>query len=352
MTQNQKITDAFNSFTKQMNESKMEEQRLAIDKAIFIGVGGSRAYGTETINSDCDLRGVFIGKRKHYLGLNTIEQVEIKRDDGSNEKDVMMEFRKFVNLALANNPNIIEQLFLKPEHNLLVKQPFQVLIDNRNLFLSKKAKHTYSGYAFSQLKRIQGHYNWLENPPTEPKRENYEVTRYKNKHTGKVIPENDYDKKQQRIKELKIAGNNTETNHFFENLEDWEKIKDVDKNSWNEANTKWEQYNTWRKNRNENRALLEKKYLYDVKHASHLVRLLLQGKQILEEQTLNTYLRPIDMQMVNDVRNGSLKYQELIAWADNMDKTLTKLYETSTLRHVPDKDTIEQICVNILYSCI
>ena len=31
--------------------------------------------------------------------------------------------------------------------------------------MSKKVKHTYSGYAFAQIKKIETHRKWLLNPP-------------------------------------------------------------------------------------------------------------------------------------------------------------------------------------------
>ncbi len=41
----------------------------------------------------------------------------------------------------------------------------QHLINHRQLFLSKKVKHTYSGYAFAQIKKMETHRKWLLNPP-------------------------------------------------------------------------------------------------------------------------------------------------------------------------------------------
>jgi predicted nucleotidyltransferase len=341
-----KIEAAYDEFVARMCDTTNNDYNLALRNAIFVGIGGSTAYGTQTPTSDVDLRGIFIGGEQHYFGLSNIEQVEVTRADGSGEKDVMMELRKFVNLALANNPNILEQLFLLPEHNLFVTEEFKMLLDNRQLFLSKKAKHSYSGYAFSQLKRIQGHYNWLTNPPKEPVRANYLVTRYKNKHTGKVIPEGDYLKKKERINAISNSSNG-ESVRFFEDLANWEPFEDVDKDAWNEVNSKWEQYQDWRKNRNKTRADLEAKHSFDTKHASHLVRLLLQGKQILEHHDLSTYLQPQDLQFVKDIRSGSMNYPQLIAWADKMDKTLAELYETSSLRHAPEHKKIEKLCIEI-----
>ena len=42
------------------------------------------------------------------------------------------------------------------------------MVENKHLFLSKKAKFTFSGYANAQMKRINTHYRWLKNPPKAP----------------------------------------------------------------------------------------------------------------------------------------------------------------------------------------
>lgn len=231
---------------------------------LFICVGGSRCYGTYREDSDTDIRGVFLGEPKHYIGLSNIEQISIERE-GNNESDTLIELRKFVNLALANNPNIIEQLFLNKEHILYIHPLFEVFLENKYLFLSKKCKHSYSGYAFNQLKRIQGHYDWLDNPPEEPKQKNYEITRYMHKETKHIIPECDYLAKAKRIKAIADSAkiDSKDKTSFFENLDVWEKIEVVDKGAWDKALDKYKQYLTWRKNRNEARAELESKYGFD-----------------------------------------------------------------------------------------
>src|SRR5690606_26930062 len=101
---------------------------------------------------------------------------------------------------------------------------------------------------FSQLKRIQGHYDWLENPPEEPKQENYAVTRYRHKETAHIIPECDYLAKEKRIKAIANSGNieSKDKTSFFEDLDSWEKIEVVDKGAWDKALDKYKQYQTWR----------------------------------------------------------------------------------------------------------
>lgn len=53
------------------------------------------------------------------------------------------------------NPNVIEILGLKPEHYIYLSDAGRKLIDNRHLFLSKRAIHSFGGYANAQLRRLE-----------------------------------------------------------------------------------------------------------------------------------------------------------------------------------------------------
>lgn len=65
--------------------------------------------------------------------------------------------KKFVKLAAAANPNILELLYIPEEHHIFVHDMFKLLLESRDLFLSKKARHSYSGYAFSQVNKCKSH---------------------------------------------------------------------------------------------------------------------------------------------------------------------------------------------------
>jgi len=114
---------------------------------LFFALTGSRAYGIHTKASDYDFRGIFINTPEEIYGLNI-------RDSQEYEGDVILHsLKKFVKLAAGANPNILELLFLPKECIKFQHIMFQRIIDNRDLFLTRKAKHTYSGYAMSQLQR-------------------------------------------------------------------------------------------------------------------------------------------------------------------------------------------------------
>lgn len=141
------------------------EMLRASDYIQFECIGGSVSYGTNTKDSDIDIRGVFIYPNEMYLTLtDPVEQV------GDETNDVIFySMKRFFELAMTSNPNILELLFM-PEDCIKVCSPLmQRLIDNRKLFISKKAYYTHIQYAYSQTKRAKGVNKWINNPkPVEP----------------------------------------------------------------------------------------------------------------------------------------------------------------------------------------
>ena len=110
----------------------------------------------------------------------------------------------------------------------------------------------------------------------------------------------------------------------------------------------WEQYLNWKENRNPERAELEKKYGYDTKHASHLVRLIIEGIELLSTEYITLPLSGHNIKTVMDVRNGKYTYDELMDFVGDIDEQFDKYYETSELRHSPDKEAIEDLCIDII----
>jgi predicted nucleotidyltransferase len=111
---------------------------------IYKVVAGSRAYGLDSPGSDLDLRGVYIPPRRYLLGLSPFEQWEQREAQGDT---IIYALVKFVRLALACNPNIIELLYVEPRHILFINDYGQRLLQHRDHFLSKQVRHTFAGYA-------------------------------------------------------------------------------------------------------------------------------------------------------------------------------------------------------------
>lgn len=101
---------------------------------ILLGLGGSYSYGTNNDNSDLDIRGITMNLKSDLLGLTEFEQyVDDKTDT------VIYSFNKMVKLLLECNPNTCEILGMKPEHYLKLSEIGQELLDNKGIFLSKRA---------------------------------------------------------------------------------------------------------------------------------------------------------------------------------------------------------------------
>ncbi len=112
-------------------------------------IAGSYMYGTNVQDSDLDIRGWYLPSDQHFFGLS--KGPESIAGDG----DVMFwEFRKYINMCLSGNPNVLETLFA-PRDCILFEDEFaSQLRTHRRAFLSKKLAHTYLGYAISNYQRI------------------------------------------------------------------------------------------------------------------------------------------------------------------------------------------------------
>ena len=135
------------------------------DNTIFITRHGSKAYNTHIETSDDDYKGVSIMPFSLLASFHKkFEQAELKAPDPDT---VIYELRKFCQLASQCNPSIIEVLFTDPSDHILLTDVGSMLVEQRNIFLSKRARFSFSGYAISQLKRIKLHRGYLLNPPKQ-----------------------------------------------------------------------------------------------------------------------------------------------------------------------------------------
>lgn len=128
-------------------------------------LGGSHLYGTNMPGSDEDYRGVALEPLETLIGLAPQwEQLEVKEPDTT-----IYGLRKFLNLAFACNPNILDVLFAPPSswlwrHSEYLWEAFYAL---RFDVLHTGVRKTYNGYANQQLHRIRTHRKWALQPPHE-----------------------------------------------------------------------------------------------------------------------------------------------------------------------------------------
>lgn len=359
-----------------MDRHQVEARTILLTKV------GSHSYGINTTTSDLDYKGIFIAPKAYYLGLKKIEQKDRGWEQDSNSfpqlngvKDlVFYELRKYLELAQAANPNILELLFESAEFYEYIHAVGQKLLDHRELFLSKKIKYSYSGYAYAQIRKIKSHRKWLLNPPTKkPLAEDYGLTDSSAldkseekafitflwmliKDRIEYIEEQQelYDLVSDRIDFKGVINNNQLPPEFYPYLQNLTKASDryMDllrrTQEYRQDLNHWKSYQSWLKNRNIQRAELEAKCGYDSKHAAHCIRLVRMGNEILTTGKVNVDRRGIDAQELLEIRLGKVDYEIVLAEAEQLFEQLDLNYQTSKLPHQVDTKKINQLAIALV----
>jgi predicted nucleotidyltransferase len=96
--------------------------------------------------------GIVLPPKREIIGLGTWENWVYKKD----EWDVVLySMKKFVSLLLKANPNVVGLLWLRDEDYAVTSDQLTVLRAYRDIFSSKKAYNSFTGYAYSQLQKLQ-----------------------------------------------------------------------------------------------------------------------------------------------------------------------------------------------------
>lgn len=294
---------------------------------------GSHAYGLNVATSDEDFKGVCIEPKACHLGfLMTFEQHEHMGSKSDGVDSVVYSLKKLAKLAADCNPSIIEILHVGAESILFIDEFGEELRSHASEFLSKKAKHTFSGYANAQLKRIKTHRSWLLDPPkAPPSRKEFGLS-----ETSKVSA-SELGAFEASVKE----GIEIELPKNLLTLFTREK-------QYQAAKQQFDQYVNWTKTRNPARAALEAKHGFDTKHGMHLMRLETMALEIMRDHVVYVDRRARgDRDFFLGIRNGQMKYEELIERAAALEAQCDELYKTSTLRKEPDRVALDALVVDI-----
>lgn len=256
------------------------------DKAIcLLGYGGSIAYGTNLPTSDVDIRGIYTHSPIDILSHNVSEQWCDKNSDTT-----IYGIEKIFKLLSNCNPNVIELLGLKPEHYLYINKYGQEILDNKKIFLSKTAVHSFGGYAMAQLRRLD---NKSMRELSQPEQEKHILNSIYNAKYSFEYPELEnfdlyIDKSDKEDFESEIFMDMTMKHYPLRDwLGMWNSMKDIAKS-----------YNSIGKR---NSHALEHGKL--AKHQMHLVRLFYMCFDILEKEEIITY-REKEHELLMDIRNG------------------------------------------------
>lgn len=342
--------------------NEFDLENFANNNKILEVYSGSIAYGTNHANSDIDIRGIYLDNFNNILLNKRIEQINFK-----NEDTVFYELSNFLTNIKEQKPNALELVWVDPKHIRYVNELGQILIDNKEKFLSKKVINSYIGYARGELSRIKGHNKWINKPQEEhpPKKQNFFNVVWnlsENEKYNKTIPINGFCAVNLKDNHFALYENKdySKNNSWFSNNES-DNIITIEKNIikepnpvlivkfneklYDDAKLNWKNYWTWKKHRNASRSEKEEMFGYDTKNAMHLVRLLKTGIEILETGKLNVFRE--DAEFLKSILNGKYKYNEIIDMSDNLINKIKLLEEKSSLPNEIDYKMIDSIILDI-----
>ncbi|MEA5507140.1 nucleotidyltransferase domain-containing protein [Halotia wernerae UHCC 0503] len=356
-------------------------KRIEVEqRTILIGLAGSHGYGLNRPDSDLDFRGVFIAPKRYYLGFDRIEQKDAGWDEpgifpfiDGNKDTVIYELKKIIQLLSGANPNVLELLWL---NNYPVLTPVgQYLIKHKKLFLSKKVKHTYSGYAFAQIKKMETHRKWLLNPPQKkplPSDFGIEDEAVLIKDELNAFLEYLYSLIRGRIEFLEEAEKLYKlltadidfkgvlkqytlpdatleyTQKLTNSRKDFIRLLKKSQN-YQVALREWKAYLSWQENRNPARAEMERKSGFDLKHGMHCIRLLRSGLEILQQGQVIVDRRIAgDVDDLKAILKGEYSYEEVMKMAEDLVAKMEMVYEESTLPTRPDLEQINELCMELV----
>lgn len=305
---------------------------------MLLGLAGSYSYGTNIRTSDIDIRGIALNQKSDLIGLTQFEQYVDEDTD-----TVIYGFNKVVGLLLSCNPNTIELLGLKPEHYLYLSDIGRLLLDNRRLFLSKRAIQSFGGYADAQLRRLQNALARDTFPQTEKERHifnsvrsamhdfNHRYGRFENGSLELYI-----DKAVNPELETEIFVNASMTHYP---LRDYCGM-------WNTmANVIRDYEKVGKRNK-------KKDDLHLNKHAMHLIRLFMMALDILEKGEINTY-REKEHGLLMDIRFGKYRkedgafHESFYEMLSDFEKKLHYAAEHTDLPEEPDMAKVQELVMAI-----
>ena len=383
-----------------MNKKMSVDELKQSGRIIYDVVAGSHSYNTNIPESDTDTRGVCITPKDEYISLFEVpEQVNDEKNDV-----VYYDLKRFFDLLKTANPNIIGLLNVSDDC-IKYKHPIMdILLENKHLFISKKAYDTHSAYSYAQLKKSRGSNKKIHNPQPEtmPKKEDfcwfidvwdkdneYEESElwfsklrkfcrmFKNKreeefpfrpkplmHTGVNLAEYHVSSMEHTPNVFRMYYYGTEAKGVFRG-DDYLACESIPKEDENDkfrgiliynhddfkrATKDWHSYWDFMKNRNIVRWTDQEKGLvdYDSKNLSHCVRLLISCENILVNGEPLVRLEGKNRELVMDIRRGKFTYDEIMKDVDERKNRIDILFKKSDLPDDVDMDKINGLYKHIM----
>lgn len=333
---------------------------------IFKAIVGSQAYGTNTPDSDIDIKGVYIQNPFDVSSFNYIPQTIPDKDT------TYWEVKRFLELAMSSNPTVLELLFT-PEDCILYEHPlFTMIKEKRHLFLSKECKNSFMDYAKQQIYKAKGlnkKMNW-ENKRIERKlpidfckyihpngqvlklteylntvksSENFFLTKIDNtKQLYKLwYTTMDYKRPLCNNDDLLLTAIPENTSPLFLG------VIQYDLDGFQTHCREFNSYQVWLKERNEARYVDVKNHgqKIDGKNMLHCIRLIEMSKEIAMYKQL-IVRRPNAKDLIK-IRKGELNLQEIIDKTDQLIIEVEDAFKKSSLPETIDRDFVNSLLIDI-----
>jgi len=332
---------------------------------VFECVSGSRAYGLETPTSDTDIKGVFVMSKRDFYGLDYIPQINNKTNDVS-----FYELKRFIELLMQNNPNILE-LLNTPERSIIYKHPLMDEI-KPELILSKLCRSTFGKFAFSQIKKAKGTNKKILNQL--PKERKSVLSFCFVNHRQGSMPLNDFlEKKGWKQEDCGLVNIANMKNIYglyhnetagFKGIMQSSESNDVslssipkgieqaallffNKDGYSAWCREYREYWDWVGKRNELRYENTKSHgkNYDAKNMMHVFRLLQMAIEIGKEKRVNVYRN--DRDFLLSIKAGDFDYEDLLKMAEEKQQELEEAFEHCNLPETPDRELLNHLAFAI-----
>jgi hypothetical protein len=280
---------------------------------ILLGWRGSVAHGMYVPSNDPDsiddkdVMGVYVNPVEHYLGFG---RKEVREKWEGPYDCVFYEVRKMVSLLLNCNPNVLSLLWLKDNSVIYKTLLGQRLQDQREIFVTKKAYHSFNGYAYGQFKRMT----------------------HMNQDTLSDITN-------RRVELLSQGCTDADGELTLPAGASAELINKRDQ--YNEIRGRYYKGYMGTKRRE-----LVERHGYDTKNAAHLIRILRMGIEFLIDGTL--YVEREDKNELMDIKQGLWPLDKVKAEAERLFALAQESYVRSPLPPEPDRARAEQLVIDIV----
>ncbi len=318
----------------------MNVNELLLKNKIIEVISGSHLYGTNRPDSDKDYVGIFLPSVEYILGFKKIEEIDCsikdKTDTNKNSSEAVdrkfYDFRKFISLALDNNPNIIELLFVNSSNIVYINEVGQDLLNIKSLFLHKGLKQKFLGYAFAQKHKMiikkDNYFNLIQA---------YDYLNKENK--DQFLLEVCLKQKPPFISFGHNETHNVKTIIIGDlQLQPSKTIRDTLK------------ILDYRISAVGNREELLLKYGYDTKFAMHLIRLMLEGIELLTTGNLIFPLKEVSL--LKDIREGKWEIPKILKFSEDLESQLIDYEKISCLANAPRRDEIEKFTIKHLRNIV